>query len=50
LGALKRLDERGEEVDQLIESHGKDELDVQLEKLNFNNIEISKSTRKSILD
>ena len=50
LGALKRLDERGEEVDQLIESHGKDELDVQLEKLNFNNLEISKSTRKSILD
>ena len=49
-GALKRLDERGGEIDQFIESYGKDELDVQLEKLNFNNPKVSESTRNFILD
>ena len=49
-GALKRLDERSGEIGQFIESYGKDELDVQLEKLNFNNPEVSESTRKFILD
>ncbi len=49
-GALKRLDERGGEIDQFIESYGKDELDVQLEKLNFNNSKVSESTRNFILD
>jgi adenylate cyclase len=49
-GALKRLDERGGEIDQFIESYGKDELGVQLEKLNFNNSKVSESTRNFILD
>jgi len=38
------------EIDQFIESYGKDELDVQLEKLNFKNPEVSESTRNFILD
>ena len=49
-GALKRLDQRGGEIDQFIESYGKDELDAQLEMLNFNNPEVSESTRNFILD
>jgi AAA+ ATPase superfamily predicted ATPase len=34
------MGERDEEISQFIESHGKDELGIQLEKLNFKNLEI----------
>ena len=38
------------EIDQFIESYGKDELDAQLGKLNFNNPKVSESMRNFILD
>ena len=49
-GALKRQGERDEEISQFIESHGKYELSVQLEKLNFNSQEIGEATRKFVLN
>ncbi len=49
-GALKRQGERDEEISQFIESHGKDELSVQLEKLNFNSQEIGEVTRNFVLN
>ena len=49
-GALNRQEERDQEIGQFIESHGKDELSVQLEKLNFNSQDIGESTRNFVLN
>ena len=49
-GALNRQEERDQEIGQFIESHGKDELRVQLEKLNFNSQDIGESTRNFVLN
>ncbi len=49
-GALNRQEERDQEISQFIEFHGKDELSVQLEKLNFNNQDIGEATRNFVLN
>ncbi len=49
-GALRQLEERNEEIDKFIGKYGKDELTVQLEKLNFNSQEISEATKQHVLD
>ena len=50
LGALARLEDRDEEISQFVKSHGKDELSVQLGKLNFNSEVIGKATRNYVLN
>ena len=49
-GALNRQKERDQEISQFIEFHGKDELSVQLEKLNSNNQDIGEATRNFVLN
>ena len=49
-GALNRQEERDQEISQFIEFHGKDELSVQLEKLNSNNQDIGEATRNFVLN
>ena len=49
-GALNRQEERDQEISQFIEFHGKDELSVQLEKLNSNNRDIGEVTRNFVLN
>ena len=49
-GALNRQEERDQEISQFIEFHGKDELSVQLEKLNSNNQNIGEVTRNFVLN
>ncbi len=49
-GALKRLEERDEEISQFVEVHGKDELSVQLGRLNFNSQEIGEATKNYVLN
>ena len=49
-GALNRQEERDQEISQFIEFHGKDELSVQLEKLNSNNQNIGDATRNFVLN
>ena len=49
-GALNRQDERDQEISQFVEFHGKDELSIQLEKLNSNNRDIGEATRNFVLN
>ena len=49
-GALNRQEERDQEISQFIEFHGKDELSVQLEKLNSNNQDIGEAARNFVLN
>ncbi len=49
-GALNRQEERDQEISQFIEFHGKDELSIQLEKLNSNNRDIGEVTRNFVLN
>ena len=49
-GALNRQEERDQEISQFIEFHGKDELSIQLEKLNSNNQDIGEVTRNFVLN
>ena len=49
-GALNRQEERDQEISQFIELHGKDELSVQLERLNSNNQDIGEATRNFVLN
>ena len=49
-GALNRQEERDQEISQFIEFHGKDELSVQLERLNSNNQDIGEATRNFVLN
>ena len=46
LGALMRYEERDTEMNLFSNVHGKDELKLQFDNLNFNNEEIIESTKK----
>ena len=49
-GALKRQEERDNEIEQFVDAHGKDELTAQLGNLNFNNEKIGASTKHFVLN
>ena len=50
LGALMRYEERDTEMNLFTDAHGKDELKLQFDNLNFNNEEIIESTKNFIFN